>query len=206
MKTDVRKFKMLVALAALLLGSTVLRAQADWKAGIGYAETRFHGADASAFLSEHRLHGFYAGIGREFYFSSLAGLTFEPGVYFYYQSGQNDAGATPKFVKMHYLSLPLFVKYSFDMGPALLASVATGPVLNLGLIGNLYEDNILATNLGEEPQRHLTRGNVQWGVSVSMVIANAVQLKVAYAFGVSRLVPEQTVHNNTFSAGAAFLF
>ena len=206
MTSDVRKFKIMVALTALLLGGTAVSAQSEWSAGIGYAATGFSGADASAFLTGHRLHGFYAGISREFYFSSLAGLTFEPGVYFYYQSGQNDAGLTPKFIKMHYLSLPLNLKYSFEIAPSMLVALSTGPVLNLGLVGNLYEDNIFVTNPGTDPMRHLTRVNIQWNAGVGIVIANAVQLKVAYALGVSRLVPEQTIHNNTFTVGASFLF
>ena len=107
MTSDVRKFKIMVALTALLLGGTAVSAQSEWSAGIGYAATGFSGADASAFLTGHRLHGFYAGISREFYFSSLAGLTFEPGVYFYYQSGQNDAVLPPNSSRCTICPCPL---------------------------------------------------------------------------------------------------
>ena len=202
-----RKFKLILVLAATLCAGTVASAQAEWNANFGYATTSFRGADCSSFLSSHHLRGFYAGVTHDFFFSALAGLTFEPGVYYYYQSGQNSTGATPKFIREQYLSIPLNVKYSFELGPSVMASFYSGPVLNVGLVGNLYEDGTFVTNTNLLDAMHrLTRVNAQWDFGLAFTLAGAVQVRAGYALGLSRLVREQNVYNNTFTVGVGFLF
>ena len=201
-----KKIKILL-LAAALLGSATAYAQTEWNAGMGYASTTFTGVDCSPFLSSRHLSGFYAGLSHEFYFSALAGLTFEPGAYFYYMSGRNSSDNKPKFIKMHYISVPLDVKYTFDATPGLMFSFLTGPVFNVGVAGNLYNKNTFVTTKDVDDLMHpLTRVNLQWNVGLAATIATAVQLRVSYAMGVSRLIPEQEIHNNTFSVGVGFLF
>ena len=202
-----KKIKLTLILAATLLGGGAAHAQ-DWTAGFGYTTARFHGADCSSFLTSHPLHGFYAGASRDFYFSALAGLTFEPGVYFYYQSGQNDAGLTPKFISMHYLSVPVNIKYTFDLLPGTLtASAFTGPVFNLGLIGNLFRNDTFVTTTDiQQLTRRLTRASAQWDLGIAATVANAIQVRISYAFGMSRLIPEQNIQYNTFTIGAGLLF
>lgn len=209
-----KKIKLTLILAATLLGGAAAHAQ-DWTAAFGYAASSFHGTDCSSFLAKHPLHGFYAGASRNFYFSALAGLTFEPGAYFYYQSGQNAAatsgvleGAAPKFINMHYLSVPVRIKYTFDLVPgSVTASVLTGPVFNAGLLGNLYQSGKFHTNKGlEDPGRRLTRMNAQWDLGLAATVANAVQIRIGYALGLSRLIPEQNIQYNTFTIGAGLLF
>lgn len=202
-----RKIKIILALAAALLGGQAAFAQQDWTAGIGYATVSFDGADCSSFLSTHPLRGFYAGVSHEFYFSALAGLTFEPGLYYYYQSAQNDRDVSPKFIKMHYLSLPLNVKYTVEFTPALRGAFFTGPVVNAGLLGNVYENDKIVTNTNLPDAMHrLTRVSIQWDLGVAFTIAEAVQLRVSYALGMSRLIPEQNIRSNTLTVGAGFLF
>ena len=194
-------------LAAALLGGTSAFAQQNWNAGVGYAMNSFHGTDCSLFLTKHPVHGFYAGVRHEFYFSALAGLTFEPGFFFYYQSGRNDADLKPKYIKMHYLSIPMDIKYTFNITEAAMASFFTGPVVNVGLIGNLYEKNQFETNRDvTDPTRPLSRVNLQWNFGAALTIAEAVQIRVSYGLGISRLIPEQEIHNNTLTIGAGLLF
>ena len=201
-----KKIKILL-LAAALLGAQPVFAQQDWTAGVGYAATSFSGVDCSQFLASHHLNGFYAGISHEFYFSALAGLTLEPGLRFYYQSGRNDTVAKPKYIKMHYISVPVDVKYSFGLSGSLMGSVFTGPVFNVGVMGNLYEKGIFVkTKDLTDPTRQLTRVNGQWNFGVAMTFAQAVQLRLGYALGLSRLIPEQDLHNNTFTVGLGLLF
>lgn len=202
-----KKIKILL-LAAALLGGTAAFAQQDWNAGIGYASTSFNGVDCSQFLATHPLNGFYAGVSHEFYFSALAGLTLEPGLRFYYQSGRNDSGASPKYIKMHYLSVPVDVKYTFGLSSgSLTGAVFTGPVFNVGIIGNLYEKGIFVkTKDLQDPTRQLTRVNAQWEFGAALTLAQAVQLRLGYALGLSRLIPEQDLHNNTFTVGLGLLF
>ena len=197
----------IILLAAALLGAAPANAQQNWSAGVGYSATTFNGTDCSQFLAKHPLKGFYAGVSHEFYFSALAGLTFEPGLYFHYQSGRNDTEMKPKYIKMHYLSLPLDVKYSFELSPSMMASIFTGPVLNVGVAGNLYNKNTFVTTKDLSDSMHpLTRVSLQWNFGIAATIAQAVQIRIGYALGVSRLIPEQEVHNNTFTVGAGFLF
>lgn len=201
-----KKIKILL-LAAALLGGTSAFAQQNWNAGVGYAMNSFNGTDCSQFLAKHPLRGFYAGVSHEFYFSALAGLTFEPGAYFYYQSGRNDADMKPKYIKMHYLSFPLDIKYTFNITEGAMAAFFTGPVFNVGLFGNLYEKNKFETNKDANDLMHpLTRVNLQWNLGLAVTIADAVQVRVSYALGISRLIPEQEIHNNTLSIGAGLLF
>ena len=151
---------------------------------------------------------YWDGIRHEFYFSALAGLTLEPGFLFYYQAGHNDSGLSPKYLKMHYLSVPVDIKYTFGLTGSATASVFTGPVANIGIIGNLFEKGAFVTTKDlTDPMHQLTRVNVQWNFGVAFTIAEAVQLRVGYALGMSRLlVPEQELHNNTFTVGAGLLF
>ncbi len=207
-----RRFKIFLVAAAVLLGGHAASAQAEWTAGFGYASVAFNGAECSSFLSTHPMRGFYAGISREFYFSALAGLTFEPGLFYYYQSTKNELATAgqvqsgPKFIKMHYLSLPLNVKYTVEFTPAIRGAFFTGPVINAGLFGNVFENDKIFTNTSPDPMHRLTRVNAQWNLGAAFTIAEAVQLRVSYALGMSRLIPEQEIRSNTFTVGAGFLF
>lgn len=199
-------FKILL-LATALLSGTATFAQQNWNIGAGYAMTSFHGPECSEFLAKHPLRGFYAGLSHEFYFSALAGLTFEPGLYFVYQTGRNDADLKPKYIKMHTLSVPMDIKYTFNIAVGATAAVFTGPVLNVGLFGNLFDKDVFVTSKDvSDPMHRLTRVNLQWNFGLAATIAEAVQLRVSYALGVSRLIPEHEIHNNAFTVGAGLLF
>lgn len=205
-----KKFRVILAIAASLLCGQAAFAQINGSVGAGYATTSFSGADCSEFLRNLPLRGFYASVSREFFFSALAGLTFEPGFYYYYQSARNELAVAgekgSKFIKMHYISMPFNIKYTVEFAPSLRGSFYTGPALNVGLFGDLYDEDKFVTNKSLEPTRHLTRVNAQWGFGLGFTVAEAVQLKLGYAVGLSRLIPEQEVRPNTFTVGAAFLF
>ena len=204
-----KKIRIILLVAALLSG-TASFAQQNWSAGAGYSMTSFNGVDCSTFLAKHPLRGFYVGASHEFYFSALAGLTFEPGLYFHYQSGRNDANAKPKYIKMHYLSIPMDLKYTFNIATGAMGSLFTGPVFNIGLFGNLYDKGTFKEQGGlvkdVSDLRGLTRANLQWRVGAAVTVAEAVQLRFSYAFGISRLIPEQELHNNALTVGLGLLF
>ena len=200
----------IILLAAALLGAAPANAQQNWSAGVGYSATTFNGTDCSQFLAKHPLKGFYAGVSHEFYFSALAGLTFEPGLYFHYQSGRNDTEMKPKYIKMHYLSIPMDLKYTFNIATGAMGSLFTGPVFNIGLFGNLYDKGTFKEQGGlvkdVSDLRGLTRANLQWRVGAAVTVAEAVQLRFSYAFGISRLIPEQELHNNALTVGLGLSF
>jgi hypothetical protein len=116
----------------------------------------------------------------------------------------------PKYIKMHYLSIPMDLKYTFNIATGAMASVFTGPVFNVGLIGNLYDKGVFAAQGGlvkdVNDLRGLTRANLQWRVGAAVTFAEAVQLRFSYAFGISRLIPEQELHNNALTVGLGLLF
>lgn len=197
----------LAAVAALFAGTSASAQSTEWRAGLGYAATSFGGDDCSTYLKEHNLSGVYVGINKEFYFSTLAGLTFEPGVLFYYQSGKSGYSTDPKFIKMTYLSVPLNVKYSFEASPSLMLGIYTGPVLNIGTGGNVYSKDKFVTNTDLTDSMHkFAQMNIQWDFGATAAISEAIQIRVGYALGMTRLVREREVHNNTFTVGVAFMF
>ncbi len=202
--------KILVILLSAVALFTCANASAqstEWRVGLGYASTSFNGDDCSTYLKEHSLGGVYFGVAKEFYFSTLAGLTFEPGVFFYYQSGKSGLNTDPKFIKMTYLSVPLNIKYNIEASPEFLLGLYTGPVLNIGTGGNVFSKDKFITNTDiADPMHKLTQMNIQWGFGATAAISEAVQIRLGYALGLSRLVKERDVHNNTFSVGVAFMF
>lgn len=203
--------KILVILLSAVALFTCANASAqstEWRVGLGYASTSFNGDDCSTFLKDHNLGGFYAGISKEFYFSTMAGLTFEPGVFFYYHSGKTGLpDPDPKFMKMSYLSIPLNIKYNLEASPEFLLGLYTGPVLNIGTGGNVFSKDKFETNTDPLDKKHkLTQMNIQWGFGATAAVSEAVQIRLGYAIGLSRLVRERDVHNNTFSVGVAFMF
>ena len=201
-----KKIKIILIAAAFLCGANAY-AQQDWNASFGYASTSFYGEDCSSFLSSHDLRGVYAGVRHEFYFSALAGLTFEPGLLFYYQSARSQTGGSPKYIKMHYLSVPLDVKYTFGVSGGTTGAFFTGPVFNVGVLGNLYESDTFETNQDLlDPMHQLTRVNLQWGFGLAFAVADAVQVRASYSLGISRLIPERELHNNVLSVGVGLLF
>ncbi len=200
-------FAILFAAAALCVSVNASAQSTEWRAGIGYASVSFNGDDCSSYLKEHSLSGFYIGISKEFYFSTMAGLTFEPGVFFNYHSGKSGYNTDPKFIKMSYLSVPLNIKYSFEASPEFLLGIYTGPVLNIGTGGNVYSKDKFITNTDiADPMHKLTQMGIQWGFGATAAISEAIQIRVGYALGLSRLVKERDVHNNTFTVGVAFMF
>ena len=197
----------LLSAAALLTCANASAQSTEWRAGIGYANVSFNGDDCSDYLKAHSLSGFYIGINKEFYFSTMAGLTFEPGLYFYYHSGKSGYTTDPKFMKMSYLAVPLNIKYTFEASPELLFGLYTGPVLNIGVGGNVYSKEKFVTNTDiTDPMHKLTQMGIQWDFGVTAAFSEAVQIRLGYALGMSRLVKERDVHNNTFNVGIAFMF
>ena len=200
-------FVILLSALALFTCANASAQSTEWRAGIGYAGVSFTGDDCSNYLKEHSLGGFYAGLSKEFYFSTMAGLTFEPGLFFYYHSGKADPVLDPKFMKMTYLSVPLNIKYNFEASPEMLIGLYTGPVLNIGVGGNVYSKDKFVTNTDITDATHkLTQLNLQWDLGLTAAFSEAVQVRIGYAFGLSRLVKDREVHANTFSVGVAFMF
>ncbi len=206
MNTVKKFFVILLSAAALLVCVNASAQSTEWRAGVGYASTSFNGDDCSTYLQEHNLGGVYFGLGKELYFSTMAGLTFEPGVYFYYLSGKSGMN-DPKFIKMTYLNIPLNIKYNFDASSEMMIGLYTGPALNIGTGGNVYSKDKFITNTDIADATHkFATMNIQWGFGATAAFSEAVQLRIGYALGLTRLVREHEVHNNTFTVGVAFMF
>lgn len=195
----------IAALAAAFSAGSSACAQPEWKVTVGYAVTSFSGSEVGEGMAGRNPGGLYIGAARDIYFSTLAGLTFEPGAYFYYQSTRSGTD-TPKYMDMYYLSFPANIKYSLDLEPSVLLGMYTGPVLDVGLFGNTFSSGKFITNTGPEPMRRINRVALKWDFGAALTVSEAVQIHISYALGVSRRVQQEEIYANTLSVGVSFIF
>ena len=129
-----KKLTFLLAAAAVLMLSTP--ASAQWGAGFGFSQFTHSGSDK---VLDEAIPGFYFGIKYDFNFSTLEGLSFEPGVNIvHYGKTYSYLGFGEKEYRANYLSIPLNIKYTVEAGDDFTLSGFTGPRFNLGLGGNMF--------------------------------------------------------------------
>lgn len=191
-----------VVAAAMMLSAT--NASAQYVAGGGFVNSTFSGKDNYLDLS---LPGFYVGVGYDIAFSSLEGLTFEPGAYFMH-FGKKVSSSIAGFVideksyHSNYISIPLDIKYSYEITPVIKVTGYTGPRFNIGLGGNAFK-KVEKGGLG------LSLFDAQWGFGVSGTYADAVRLSLGYDLGMSKVSKENSdfkMRRNSLHVGVAFLF
>lgn len=174
--------KIILALAAALVLSGI-NASAQYTAVIGYANQWVSESPTDA-----HFHGFYAGLKYDIAFSNLEGLTFEPGANFVFG---NDGGHS----KSYSINVPLDLKYTFyDFAPGVSLSGFTGPRLNIGLAGSAYTDYKGKTDDGTTYKggEGIKRFQLQWGLGAALIIADAVQVRLSYDFGVHDALRDDT--------------
>lgn len=192
---------MIFAAATMLLLGTQAKAQVS--VGGGFVNTSFSGPDAGIW-SDVSLPGFYFGASYNIAFSALEGLTFEPGVYF------QHFGKTAEFggfklenlsFRANYISVPLNLQYALVDTNDIGLGLYTGPRFNFGFIGNAFDK----TRLG------FKNVDAQWGVGAALTIAQAVQVRLGYDFGLDKAVKDAEwgsnlkVRRNALHVGVAFV-
>lgn len=186
--------KLIVAALAAVMMLFATNASAQYTAFFGYAHNGFGGSDAEWGFDDMDFHGIWFGLKYDIAFSSLEGLTFEPGANFIYGNGDGP-------YKAIWINLPFDIKYTlYDIIPDVSLSGFTGPRLNFGM-GNAFKsidhDGLALKNF-----------DMQWGVGAAVTIVNAVQLRLGYDFGVHKIIRDvdAQIRRNTMLLGIGFLF
>jgi len=210
--------------AAMML--TSINANAQLSFGGGFTSMSFGGADAASTItsnslrpmSEMKLPGFYFGVNYDIAFSTLEGLTLEPGLYFEHYGKDFDAAtnssitsrtATSQKHKANYFKIPINIKYSYEIAPDFKVSAFTGPRFNIGF-GSI---NLKAFNKGGLGVKAF---DAAWGLGAAFTYADAVQLRLGYDWGfgkqlygstdLNEKLSSQKVRRREFHIGVAFLF
>lgn len=204
-----KKFFTIALAASMLLLGTDAFAQ-KWTAGGGFTSFSLSGSDAKKVM-EGSVPGFYFGVNYDYAFSTIEGLTVEPGLYFmHYGKDRTMAFTTDsKEYRANYLRVPVNLKYTLPFDSNISVSAFTGPRFNLGIGGNMFSKG--------ETYPGIKGYDAQWGFGVSAVIVDAVMLRAGYDLGLTKCVKNNSkdhvdawsdlkVNRNTFYVGVGFSF
>lgn len=203
-----KKFFTIVLAASMLLIGSNANAQ-KWTAGGGFTSFGLSGADSDKVMNES-LPGFYFGVNYDYAFSTIEGLTVEPGLYFmhYGKDFTLPYNVDSKAYRANYLRIPVNIKYTLPFDEKFSVSAFTGPRFNLGIGGNMFSKGVTYPGLKTL--------DAQWGFGVSAVIVDAVMLRLGYDLGLTKCIKDNTkdhegwsnlkVHRNTFYVGVGFAF
>lgn len=126
-------FKFLMAAAALLL---VVNANAQLGIKAGYLSTKGREKDngAKEWNKSRPVDGFKFGVDYDFRFGHT-GWSIRPGVFYnFFGENEGDKVYTGKY-RSHFLSIPVDMKYNFNLGKGWGIYIFTGPRLVAGLAG-----------------------------------------------------------------------
>ena len=203
-------------LAALLMtaGAFAQLSDGDYRftAGGGFTMFSIAGSDADAVKAWgdiNAMPGFYFGGNIDYAFSTIEGLTVEPGAYImhYGKTFRFGTATEEKSYHANYLRLPLNIKYTFPLETdGFEAAVFTGPRINLGLGGNMFSKG--DTYPGLKPL------DAQWGIGAAVTIQEAVVIRAGYDIGITKCIKDKSAlgfkdvnaHRNTFYFGVGFAF
>ncbi len=203
-----KKFFTIVLAASMLLLGTNASAQ-KWTAGGGYTTFSLGGENAK-YVMDGSVPGFYFGVNYDYAFSTIDGLTVEPGVYLMHYGQERTMAFTSetKAYRANYIRIPVNLKYTLPLDGNIMISAFTGPRFNLGIGGNMFSKG--ATYPG------LKGHDAQWGAGVSALVSDAIMFRAGYDYGLTKCVKDNSkdhegwsdlkVHRNTFYIGIGFTF
>ena len=204
-------FAAFLALAGTSAFAQLRNVDGKWSAGGGYVSFNLAGSGAEIvnMLGFQRMPGFYFGASLDYAFSTIDGLTVEPGAYIMhfgkaYKFGIGDTGE--KSYHANYLSVPIHLKYAFPTGGDFGLAVFTGPRFNLGIGGNMFSTG--KTYPGLLPIE------AQWGLGLAATIQEAIVLRVGYDTGLTNCIKDNSelgfsdvkAHRDSFNIGVGFVF
>lgn len=188
-------FSVVLAGLLMLLGTNAF---AQYSFGGGYTQFVFGGNDAPKNYDD--MPGFYFGINYDVAFSTLGGLSFEPGAYFQHYGKEMKLKGEDKSYQLNYLNIPLNLKYTFDVNDVIKVGVYSGPRFNIGFVGNGFSKSRLA----------IKNLDAQWGFGGAITFSKAIRLRLGYDFGLHKLLKgkmdEMKVRRNGLNIGVEFLF
>ena len=186
-----KKILTIISVAAAMLVSVNSNAQSQWGFGGGFISGSFTGKDNPDLKS---FPGFYLGIDRNWAFSSLEGLSLDPGVNFVYMS--KDKKRLPS------IQIPVNIKYSFELAPDFTFSAFTGPVFNFGMTSNGYSKDDLIYG------GRLKKWNAQWDLGAEITYSQSISLRIGYNFGMTKAFhldgEDPKIRFNGFQIGLVF--
>ena len=204
--TDMKKFFTIVLAASMLLIGSSTYAQ-KWTAGGGFTSFSLSGADSKKSMDES-VPGFYFGVNYDYAFSTIEGLTVEPGLYFIHYGKDAELPVGSKSYRANYLRVPINIKYTLPFDSNISVAAFTGPRFNMALGGNMFSKG--------ETYPSLKNFDAQWGFGISAVIVEAIMLRAGYDLGLTKCIKNKTKHpewendlkayRNTFYVGVGFAF
>ncbi len=212
--------KLIVSLIGVCLLFTGIRASAQisasdgtWSFGGGFSGFTLGGADAEVIKNQHfpsMIPGFYFGVNFDYAFSSIDGLTLEPGVNIFHYGKAFIFGKAQDHKSYHanYLQIPVNIKFAFPMENTPLGmAVYTGPRLNIGIGGNMF---------GKDGETYpgLKPIDAQWGFGLAVALAEAVAIRGEYNISLTNCLrdnkklgfDDEIIRRNSFSVGVSFMF
>ena len=212
-----KKVAIVIVGALMLLSSPKAFSQLSnvdgtWSFGGGFTGFSLGGADAEVVKRmgfESMIPGFYFGASLDYAFSSVDGLTVEPGAYLAHYGKTFKFGLAEDHKAYHanYLTIPINLKYAFPMDDAAFGmAVYTGPRFNIGVGGNMFSTG--KTYPGLKPV------DAQWGFGLAVSVAEAIVLRGDYAISLTNCLRDnkelnfndEIIRRNSFFLGVNFLF
>ncbi len=204
-----RKLLTIALAATMLLAGTNASAQ-KWTASGGYSSFSLMGSEAK-YIMTGSMPGFHFGVSYDYPFSSIEGLTVEPGIYFSHYGKDRSMAFTEsaKEYRANYLSVPVNLKYCLPFDADFQLTALTGPRFNMGIGGNMFSKGLTYPGL--------KRFDAQWGVGLVATIVDAISIRAGYDIGLSKCIKNDSknkpdlsedlkVYRNTFHVGIGFLF
>ena len=187
--------KVLILLLSLGLLFVSKEASAQWSAVGGFTSFQYGGKDVDK-NDKVSYPGFFFGVVYDYAFSSIEGLTVEPGLTF----SHYGKTITETKLRANYLNIPVNLKYSVALAPDLKIGAFTGPRFNIGLGGNLFKSDFGGNKLFD----------AQWGLGVALSYLDAVQLRLSYDYGITKAVhlgdKTLNIRRDCLNVGVGFMF
>jgi hypothetical protein len=197
-----------IVLAATMMFAGVNASAQKWTAAGGYSTFSLSGSDANSVMDES-IPGFYFGVNYDYAFSTIEGLTVEPGVYImhYGKDFKLPFVDGSKSYRANYVRVPVNLKYELPLDAGVSISLFTGPRFNFGIGGNMFSKGVTYPGL---------KGlDAQWGLGASVVISEAIMIRAGYDLGLTKCIKNNTkehgwddlnVYRNTLYLGIGFAF
>jgi len=209
--------KILSAAASLLVAATAF---AQVNIGAGYLNQTDRLTIGSGDPSNTSMNGFYVGAGYDIGLG-VKGLALVPGVYYSYNTTKKAGNfydiSGDITLKEHYITVPVRVKYAFEVSPSARIFLYGGPAFSAG-ISSKYDTNLTLTTFGlsasdssDNYGDNSTYGrfDVKLGAGAGIDISNMVRFTAGYDWGLlNRYTGDSDVkrHTNVFHVGVAYLF
>ena len=218
-------FKVIVAAAALLLEGQNASAQLGIHAGYSRPDYVLHLTD---FLENQRINsnGMYAGV--DYDINIVGGLSVQPGLFWSFEYAERNLLQVLKVsLNDHRLTLPVHLKYSFDVAESVKIYAFGGPKLSMGLVSqaglglgldlfdakvkyDLYSGklNVNSSQVTEKIEDLLdyqfengvamNRFDVQLGIGLGIQLMDHFELKAGYDWGMLNLVRVNLTQSDSY--------